>query len=74
MENRMGKSLGEYLALCREIKGMTLRDVEKHTGISNASLSQFEIGKHEPSFSRVVKLADLYGVRLERLAKEARKA
>ncbi len=69
----MVKRLGEYLALCREIRGLTLRDVEKSTGISNASLSQLETGKHEPSFSRVVKLADLYGVRLERLAKEARK-
>lgn len=70
----MSKGLGDYLALCREIKGLSLRDVEKATGISNASLSQLETGKHEPTFSKVVKLADLYGVRLERLAKEARKA
>jgi transcriptional regulator with XRE-family HTH domain len=35
----------ELLALCRELKGLTVRDVEKKTGISNAYISQIETGK-----------------------------
>lgn len=47
----------------RRIKlGMTLRQVEELTGISNAYLSQLENGKiKKPSFDVVEKLNKLYG-------------
>lgn len=46
-------SLGEYLALARELKGWSLRDLEKRTGISNALISQIEHGDvKEPGFIR----------------------
>lgn len=64
---------GELLALCREMKGLSLRDVEKETGISNARISQIEGGAPGFGFHNAVKLCDLYGITLERLAETVRK-
>jgi len=64
---------GELLALCRELKGLTLRDVEKATGLSNAFISQIETGKVGIGFVNAVKLCDFYGITLERLADTIRK-
>lgn len=61
--------LNELLSICREMKGVTLREVEAATGLSNAFISQLETGKSEPSFRNVVTLCAFYGITLERLAK-----
>lgn len=62
--------LHEAIAYARECKGLTLRQLEKETGISNALLSQVETGYvREPSFRNVVKIAKALGVKLERLAR-----
>ena len=54
---------GEYLKLSRERKGMSLRDAEKVTGISNAYLNQLEKGKiKQPSPIVLHKLSQLYEV------------
>lgn len=61
--------LHELLSLSRELKGITLRDLEEKTGISNALLSQIETGKvQEPSFRNVVKIARALNLSLKRLA------
>lgn len=61
--------LHELLALSRELKGMTLRQLEQKTGISNAALSQIETGKvDDPGFRNVVKIARALGLSLKRLA------
>jgi transcriptional regulator with XRE-family HTH domain len=61
--------LGELLGVARECKGLTLRQLETATGISNALLSQIETGKvREPSWRNVVKIAKALGLKLERLA------
>jgi transcriptional regulator with XRE-family HTH domain len=55
--------LGTLLATSRRQKNLTLRAVEKITGISNAYLSQIENGDvQEPSPVMLAKLADLYDV------------
>jgi transcriptional regulator with XRE-family HTH domain len=59
---------GELLALCREMKGLSLRDVEMLTGVSNPTISQAENGHHGLKFVTAVKLCDAYGISLERLA------
>ena len=69
----MNNHLGTFLAVCREIKGLSLRDAAERTGICYNVLSRMERGENRPSFDAVAKLAKLYGLRLERLAKEARK-
>lgn len=65
-------SLGEYIALARELKGWTLRDLERRTGISNALISQIERDDvKEPGFHKVVRLARALGLGLDRLAETA---
>lgn len=63
---------GELLALCRELKGLSLRDVEKATGLSNAYISQIETGKNGIGFNNAVRLCDFYGLSLEKLASTVR--
>src|SRR5574341_2678341 len=55
--------LGSYLKSLRESKGLSQRDVEEKSGISNAFLSQLESGKvKQPSPIVLYKLAELYAV------------
>ena len=59
---------GSYFKALREAKSLTLREVEKQTGISNAYLSQLETGKvKQPSPLNLHKLAQLYEVLYETL-------
>ena len=54
---------GSYFKALREAKSLTLREVEKQTGISNAYLSQIENGKiQQPSPSVLYTLSEIYGV------------
>ncbi len=64
--------LGTYLKSVRDAKGMSLRNVEEKTGISNAFLSQLESGKvKQPSPLMLYKLAQLYSVPYETLMEQA---
>jgi len=61
--------IGELIAVARECKAWTLRDLEKKTGISNALLSQIETGHvKSPSWRNVVKIAKALNLKLDRLA------
>ena len=60
--------LGAFLAAARNKLEMSLRAVEKETGISNAYLSQLEHGKiRAPAPQNLYKLAELYRVPYELL-------
>ena len=62
--------LGKLLATMRNIKGLTLRELECETGISNALLCQIETGHvKEPSWRKVVKIARALNLKLDELAK-----
>jgi transcriptional regulator with XRE-family HTH domain len=62
MDNETPK-LGAYLRSARDLRKLSLRAVERATGISNAYLSQIESGKiREPSPTVLHKLAELYNV------------
>ena len=66
-------NLGELIAIARECKCWSLRDLERETGISNALISQIENGHvKDPGFSTVIKLVDALGLSLERVAKTVR--
>jgi len=57
------QQLGKTLMGARERKGLTLRDVERETGVSNAYLSQLENMKIKaPSPNVLHKLATLYEI------------
>jgi HTH-type transcriptional regulator, competence development regulator len=62
----------EKLRAYRRLKGATLREVEKETGISNAYLNQLEQGKvKNPSPHILYKLAAFYKVPYDNLIKLA---
>jgi transcriptional regulator with XRE-family HTH domain len=64
--------LGSYLRSLREANSLTLREVEKRTGISNPMLSQLESGRvKQPSPVFLYKLAEVYGVPYETLMEKA---
>lgn len=59
----MANKLAEELKRIREIKDVSLREVEKDTGISNAYLSQLERGEAKnPSPDILYKIAEYYSV------------
>ena len=64
---------GELIAIGRECKGWTLRDMERETGISNALISQIEHGHvKDCGFRTAIILLDALGISLERAAKTVR--
>ncbi len=68
----MSDRLAEELRRLRRIRGVTLREVEDKTKISNAYLSQLENGKAEnPSPHILHKLAGFYGAPYEFLMEAA---
>ena len=59
----MTPTLGEELKELRETRGMTLREVEQKSGISNGYLTQLENNKiKEPSPNILYKLSEVYDV------------
>lgn len=67
-------TLGELIAVARECKGWSLRDLEKQCGVSNALLSQIEPGQiKDPGFSKVVEIMDALGLSLDRAATNIRR-
>jgi transcriptional regulator with XRE-family HTH domain len=61
--NKKRNTLGEFLKACRSSEQLSLRDVERQVGISNAYVSQIESGKiRNPSPNVLHKLASLYRV------------
>ena len=66
------KRIGEELRRIRGIKGLTLRQVEELTGISNAYLSQLETGgAANPSPRILYKLSEVYDVPYDALMTSA---
>src|SRR5215211_896635 len=65
-------SLGVLLRGARLERGMSLRDVERATGIDNAHLSQLETGKiRKPDLSLLWELASVYELEFEELIRLA---
>ena len=68
----MGKELKDILRDLRETQGLSLRDAEGKSGISNAYISQLESGKiQNPSPHMLHKLAKAYNVPYQTLMEAA---
>ena len=68
----MGTPLGDLLQKERQRRNLTLREVERQTGIHNAHLSQIEKGAiTRPAPNILFTLAALYDVKYEHLMKLA---
>jgi len=71
-DNNVPQSFGAGLKTARELRNLSLREVEEATGISNAYLSQLENNKiKKPSPHFLHKLATLYGIGYELLMEMA---
>lgn len=58
--------IGDRFKTIRIAKGLTLREVEKDTTISNAYLSQLENDKiNKPSYKVVKQLCEYYGIKTD---------
>lgn len=65
-------SLGDELKKVRMVKGLTLREVEKLTGISNGYLNQLENNKvKKPSPHYLHKLAQAYELPYDKIMEKA---
>ena len=63
---------GHYLRELRKQHGLTLREIEERTTISNSYLSQLENGYiDQPSPRNLQRLAEVYGVSYENLMTQA---
>jgi ribosome-binding protein aMBF1 (putative translation factor) len=58
---------GENLKEQRLSRGITLKEIEKETGINNGNLSRWERGVVLPNIDFCVQLADYYGITLDEL-------
>ena len=68
MRNEERTAIGIYLKSLRDTRNLSLRDVEKKTGVSNAVLSQIESGQvKRPSPTTLYKLSELFDVPYEEL-------
>lgn len=61
------KNYGQILKDCRILKGKTLTEIEKETGINNSNLSRWECGKVTPSIMFYEILADYFGCTIDYL-------
>lgn len=62
-------TLGRLIRLTREALGLTLRDVEQRSGLSNALISQLETGwVDDISLRNAAKLGESLGLSLAQMA------
>ena len=66
------QTLGQYLAELRQGRGLTFRDLEEKTSVSNGYLNLLEHDRiKRPSPETLFKLANFYGIPLSSLMKRA---
>ena len=61
---------GGLLALCRELKGWSLREASRVSGVSHSVICQIEGDNQDIRFSDAVSLCSAYGLSLDKLAKQ----
>lgn len=59
--------LREALRRCRKAFGATQKQAANAAGVTESMYQFYEYGKHEPSASILISLADFYGVSLDYL-------
>jgi len=56
---------GMLLYRCRKIRGITQRELATRTGVSKATLSNYENGRFEPKWAYMMWCLDAMGFELE---------
>lgn len=68
--DKLGKIVGDNLAELRKRQRLTQQELAEKTGISDKSLSKWELGKAIPRVELLKQLADFYGVTTDFLLTE----
>ncbi len=66
----MQGSLAQTLRVLRAREGWGLTEASEKIGINRHTLRELEIGKREPYYPTLRKIAEGYGVRIEELVEE----
>lgn len=61
---------GEKLRTLRKNWGYTLKELGDRLGVHHTYVSQLEMGKSTPNAAMILKIADLFGVDLNRLMRD----
>ena len=61
------KRFGERLKALRERRGLTQEALAAKAGVARAYVARLEIGRHDPSLSRLHALARALGVKVSKL-------
>jgi transcriptional regulator with XRE-family HTH domain len=64
----MAGEFGVVLRHCRRQKNLTLRELEKLTGVCYTQLADYESGRYLPRIEQLKKIASQLGIRLTDLA------
>ena len=57
--------LGPYIKSRRKNLGMTQKQLAKNVGVTDVTISRYENGEREPSFTEFIKLCEVLGMRIE---------
>ena len=63
----MRTSIGEFLYILRQSKGMTQQEVADYLNVKQTTYSKYELGKINIPVDVFIKLADYYGVSVDYL-------
>jgi len=62
--------LGEKLRALRQRDGLTVRQLGERLGVDHSHITKIERGENIPSLPLALKIADLFGVSLDQLARD----
>lgn len=60
-KNQIATLFGKRIAALRKEKGISLRELEKRTGIANSNLCDIENGKKNATITTLARIADAIG-------------
>ena len=61
--------LGDRLRLLREQHGMLQRELADRVGVTQVAISHLESNNRKPSFEMLLKLADVFAISVDELAR-----
>lgn len=65
------QGFGEKLRVLRQRHGMTMRELAEKLGLStHGYIGDLESGRRQPSLDLAVRIADLFGVTVDQLARD----
>lgn len=67
-------TLAEKIQALRTARGLSQGDLAEHLEVSRQSVSKWETGQATPDLDKIIKLADLFGVTVDELVREEKRA